>query len=408
MSLILREAFNGKLDKLVRADLPVLRRSLSAFHVCGVMGLGLALLLTMILAMYLGLSLLVIAGLAVVAVMVFLGLVMATKLITGEEKIIYYHHEIALMIMAALFLWLTHQPILPYLDITILGIGTFLFCGRVGCLMVGCCHGRPYRLGVRYRPEHAEAGFTPYLVGVRLFPIQAVESLWVFCIVAIGIIFILQSWPPGTALSWYVVAYDTGRFSFEFFRGDPDRPYLWGFSEAQWISAVLVWFVVWAEIPRALPFQWWHIVVTAGLTLAMIAITFKRKFQKTPRHELLHPRQVREIAEALRLLNSTGEKTQRLSGWTVFPRSNIATTVHLTCTSLGVQISAGKVRNVEGDICHYTFSCRNGGMTGETARILADVVLQLEPANVKGDLVKGNQDVFHLLVRPASEKRPGC
>lgn len=108
-----------------------------------------------------------------VAVIIFLGMVMATKIITGEERLSYCDHEIVIMVVAALFLWLTHQPILFYLDITILGIGTFLFCGRIGCLMVGCCHGRPYHWGVCYRPEHAAVGFPPYYVGVRLFPIQA-------------------------------------------------------------------------------------------------------------------------------------------------------------------------------------------------------------------------------------------
>jgi Prolipoprotein diacylglyceryl transferase len=408
MNLPLREVFNIELDKLVGPEVPVLRRSLSAFRVCGVMGLGLAILIAMILVIYSGLSPLVMAGLVVAAVSVFFGLVMATKIITGEEKIIYYHHEIAVMVVAALFLWLMRQPILPFLDITILGIGTGLFCGRIGCLMVGCCHGRPYHWGVCYRPEHAEAGFTPYLVGVRLFPIQAVESLWVFCIVVLGITLILRGWPPGTALAWYVVAYDTGRFCFEFVRGDPDRPYLWGFSQPQWISVVLMWFVVWAEITGALPFQWWHSVVTAGLMLAMITITLKRRFQKTARYDLLHPRHVREVAEALRLFNGTEDKTQNARGWTVLPRSSIPTTLHLACTSLGVQISAGRVRDVASDLHHYTFSCRNGGMTEETARTLADLVLQLQRANDKGELVNGNRHVFHLLVRPFSGKERVC
>ena len=31
----------------------------------------------------------------------------------------------------------------PYLDATALGLGAFLACGRVGCTLAGCCHGRP-------------------------------------------------------------------------------------------------------------------------------------------------------------------------------------------------------------------------------------------------------------------------
>jgi Prolipoprotein diacylglyceryl transferase len=400
--------FNRTLDKLVRPEVTVLGRSWPAFQVCGVTGFGLAILLAMMLVMYLGLSPLVITGLVAAALMAFLGLVVVTRIITGEERIIYYHHEIAVMMTAALFLWLTHQPLLPYLDITILGIGAFLFCGRIGCLMVGCCHGRPSHWGVCYRPEHAEAGFAPYLVGVRLFPIQAVESLWVFCIVVAGITFILRGWPPGTALAWYVVAYDAARFCLEFLRGDADRPYLLGFSQPQWISVVLICVVAWAEITGVILFQGWHIMVTAGLILAMIAITLKRRFQRTPRYELLHPRHVREVAEALKLVNSTEDKTQNASKWTVFPRSNIPTTLHLACTSLGVQISAGRFRDVAGEVHHYTFSYRNGGMTEETARVLADLVLRLLQANDQGEVVNGNHQTFHLLVRPGSGKEPVC
>ena len=39
-------------------------------------------------------------------------------------------------------------PVLPYLDLTCLGLGIFLVCGRQGCLMVGCCHGKPCGWGI--------------------------------------------------------------------------------------------------------------------------------------------------------------------------------------------------------------------------------------------------------------------
>jgi hypothetical protein len=239
---------------------------------------------------------------------------------------------------------------------------------------------------------------------VRLFPIQAVESLWVFCIVIVGTLFILRGWPPGTALAWYIVAYDTGRFCFEFFRGDAARPYLWGFSQPQWISIVLMCFMVGAEITGLLPFQGWHLVMTAGLLLAMTAITLNRRFQKTARYELLHPRHVREVAEALMLVDGAEEKTQNVGRRTLSSGSNIPITPQLVKTSLGVQISAGKIQDMTGDLYHYTFSFKEGGMTKETAQILADLVLQLQPANGKGELANGNLNVFHLLVRPLSKK----
>jgi prolipoprotein diacylglyceryl transferase len=395
------EALNRHLDKLVRPEVHMLRGARPAFQVCGYTGLALAVILTLILAPYLGLSHLVMALLVLSAVLTFFGLVMTTKIITGEERIIYYHHEIAVVVVAAFLLWLLGRPILPYLDVLILGVGAFLVCGRVGCLMVGCCHGGPHRWGVCYRKEHADAGFTPYFVGVRLFPIQAVESLWVLCIVTTGVTFVLNGRPAGAALAWYVVTYDLGRFCFEFLRGDPNRSYLWGFSQPQWISLLLMCGVVWAEMAGVLPFHSWHVVATACLGLAMIALGLARRFSRTARHRLLHPRHVREVAEAMSLISSPSTETKPAGQWTVLPRNN-SVPIRVSCTSLGVQISGGKVGGAAGDSYHYTLSCRGGGMTEGMARILAGLILQLRRATGAGALVKGNRDVFHLLINPVT------
>jgi prolipoprotein diacylglyceryltransferase len=395
------DALNGWMDRLIRPQIYVLYKACAAFQVCGCIGGAIAVLLAMALAMRLGLSPIMMAALILSAVLTFFGLVMATKIITGEERIVYYHHEIAVMVVAAFLLWLLRRPILPYLDLMILGVGAFLVCGRVGCLMVGCCHGRPHRLGVRYREEHADAGFTPYFVGVRLFPVQAVESLWVFCIVTIGATFALKGYPAGAALAWYVVTYDLGRFCFEFLRGDPDRSYLWGFSQPQWISLLLMCGVVWAEIAGVLPFHMWHVAATAYLALAMTVISLVRRLSRTSRYQLLHPRHVREVAEAMSLVSSPAAETKAAGQWTVLPRKN-SVPVHIGCTSLGVQISGGKVGGPEGDTYHYTLSCRDGGMTEGGARILAGLIFQLRQATGGGALVKGNRDVFHLLIYPSA------
>jgi hypothetical protein len=397
------ESLNGYLDKLVRPEMRLLHRSRPAFQVCGYTGLTLAIILALTLAMRLGLSPVVIAALMLAAVLTFFGLVMATKIITGEELIIYYHHEIAVMIVAALMLRLLGRPVLPYLDVAILCIGVFLVCGRIGCLMVGCCHGRPHRWGVCYRKEHADAGFTPYFVGVRLFPVQAVESLWVLCIVATGATFVLNGHPPGAALARYVVTYDLGRFCFEFLRGDPDRSYLWGFSQPQWISLLLMCGVVWAEMAGVLPFHLWHAAATACLALAMIVISAARRFRRTARHQLLHPRHVKEVAEAVSLALNPATGAEATGQWTVLPRKN-SIPVHVGCTSLGVQISGGKV----GGADHYTLSRRDGRMTEEAARILAGLILQLRQAMGAGEFVKGNRNVFHLLIRPTAGKDLVC
>jgi Prolipoprotein diacylglyceryl transferase len=395
--MFLGKSINNIFDSLVRLEVHALQRSWHAFKVCGYTGLVLAVLLAIGMAAHLRLSLWVLIVIVAAAVVTFFALVMATKIITGEERIIYYHHEIAVMIVAAIALWLMRQPILPYLDVTILGIGVFLACGRMGCLMVGCCHGRPYHWGVHYKQEHADAGFTPYYVGLRLFPIQAVESFWVLSTVTVGSFFVLGGYPSGTALAWYVIAYDVGRFCFEFMRGDPDRPYLWGYSQPQWISLLLMCLVVMAELSGVLPFHMWHSIATACLMFAMIGITLRRHFQVTATHRLLHPHHIREVADALELLREPPEQQTVRCGWTVLP-SQDDVTIRIGSTSLGVQISAGKVRGAKGDVCHYTVSYRHGGMTEEVARLLARLILKLKLADGEGELLQGEQGVFHLLI----------
>ncbi|MCI0337071.1 MAG: prolipoprotein diacylglyceryl transferase [Acidobacteria bacterium] len=334
------------------------------------------------------------AGLLVCAVFTFLAVIMATKIIIGEERIIYYHHEIAVMLVSALVLWLLDQPLLLYLDITILGIGIFLACGRIGCLMVGCCHGKPHRWGVCYRDDHASAGFTPYYVGVRLFPVQLMESLWVLVIVVIGSALILSNKQPGEALAWYVIAYDLGRFCFEFLRGDPERSYYLGFSQPQWISLILMLLVVGAEFAGILPFQTSHIGATGLLVMTMISVALWRRFGIVSKHQLLHPRHVKEVAEAIELVSNIAIEANAISPKEEFlPR-----TIHLACTSNGVNLSTGRIKNAAGHIQLYTLSSRHELMTETVARILADLILLLKHAASSHELVKGNRGVFHLLV----------
>lgn len=389
------EKGNGFMDRLVRQTVYAFRNPWPIFQVCGYTGLVLAILLTMVLIILLGLSPWVMIGIIGIAMLTFLGLAMVTKIITGEEQLIYYHHEIAIMIMAAIFLGIINQPMLPYLDITILGIGTFLVFGRVGCLMVGCCHGRPYKWGVSYRKEHVDAGFTHYYEGVRLFPIQAVESVWVLFVVIIGVVLVLTQQTPGHALAWYVINYDIGRFIFEFARGDPARPYYWGFSEGQWISIALMCAVVWAEAAQILPFHLWHIIATAGIVLTMIAIAIARQFEVTGKHQLLNPCHVREIAEAIDRVSSMVSERPINIGGHIVPE-----VINMSSTSLGIQISAGKIKDADTSIEHYALSSRNGTMSEEIARRVADLIIQMKHLSGANSLIPGGNGVFHVVIHP--------
>jgi hypothetical protein len=110
-NVLLNKKLNRLLDKMAQPYLPILRCNCSSYKVCGYTGLTLAVFLTMTLVTLGGLSHWVIVGIALTGVFTFLALAMATKIITGEEQLIYYHHEIAIMMMTAIFLKIINQTL---------------------------------------------------------------------------------------------------------------------------------------------------------------------------------------------------------------------------------------------------------------------------------------------------------
>lgn len=371
------------LDSFVRPELTLLGRRVSSFHVCGTTGLVFGPLLGMVLVTRLGLSPQVLGILVTVSFATFVLLALATKVVTGEERLIYYHHEIAILVACALTLRLLGRPVLPYLDVVLLGVGLFLACGRVGCLMVGCCHGRPCSWGVAYRAEHARAGFERHLVGVRLFPIQMVEALFVFGVVAVGSVLVWKGRPPGEALAVYVFAYGLARFLFELARGDADRPYLAGFSEAQWTSLVLMAGGVGVGLAGDLPFYPLQVGATAGVVLTMAGLALKRRLDPTRRYELFHPRHVSEVAAALQEMQVPEEPSE-------------AVTVDLLETSRGLRVSRGRVDGAD----HYCLSCAGPPMGAAIAELAATLIERLRPGEGARELIRGTAGVFHVLRRP--------
>jgi hypothetical protein len=396
MEHVTRSFSDRHFDQLVRPELRLFSRPLPAFQVCGYTGFLLGFMQSMILVQHLGLSELTILGITGTVILTFYTLMMATKILAGGELIIYYHHEIAVVAMTALFLRLIRQPVLPYLDIAVLGVGLFLTCGRIGCLMVGCCHGRPCHWGIKYGDEHARAGFPDYLVGVRLFPIQALESVLALCIVACGTVLVLKQYPPGSALVFYIVSYGWGRFCMEFARGDTARRYLLGFSEAQWTSLLLALAVMGAERARILPVSRWHWTAALGMAAAMVLISIGRRFDGSHRFELLHPRHLREVIGAL-------DHLEGLLRWAdgQLKLNNPAAIIHVARTSLGYRISAGETAATSHAIKHYSVSHENGSLSAGAARTLARLIAHRQPSSSSFAIVERGAGVLHILFDPS-------
>jgi hypothetical protein len=357
------------------------------------LGLALASLYVLSLATLRGLPVLVTAALIGSVLAVFFGSTLAAKVVTGSERVVFYRQSLGAIAGGLGLLWLLHQSALPYLDLIVLGVGLCLACCRVGCLMVGCCHGRPAPWGVCYRSEHALSGFPAYYVGVRLFPIQAVEAVWAFGVVAVGTTLILSGSSPGTGLTWFVITYAPARFAIELVRGNPLRRYLYGFSEAQWTSVLLTFGVVGAEAVGILPNQPWHAGVTAFFIAALAVISLSRRIRKTPRHRLLHPDHVQEVAEALGLGAWPPIAVRHGSRPALGPAE-----VPTSTTSLGIRVSANTIENGSERTYHVAISGLKEPLTEETARVLAELIGQLTPSQGAAQLLRGHTGVYHVLV----------
>jgi prolipoprotein diacylglyceryl transferase len=365
--------------------------STATFQLCGYTGFSLSLLLCFWLVRHLALSRLTLLGITGTVIITFYVLMMVTKALADGEVIIYYHHEIAVIATSALFLRLTGQPILPYLDVLVLGLGLFLAFGRIGCFMVGCCHGRPCRWGIRYGRDHADAGFPRYLVGVKLFPIQTVESLFAFCLVAFGLFMILNPHAPGSVLLFYVVAYGCGRFCLEFFRGDADRRYLFGFSEAQWTSCILALGALFAARAGLLPRSLWHEAATIAIVTCLVLVSVRRRLDQSRRFEFLHPAHVRELRLALTHLEiiSHARTAADSRGW--------LQPIHVVHTSAGYRIS-GSVQAIGlHAVEHFSISREGGELSERTARLFSQLLNRLHDDTDSYRLIQGGSGVFHIV-----------
>ncbi|MCP4599009.1 MAG: prolipoprotein diacylglyceryl transferase [Proteobacteria bacterium] len=314
-----------------------------------------------------------------VAVVAFVILAFGTKLLTGNETHVYYRFQNVILVLCAIFLWLSGEPVLCYLDIAILGLGAFLACGRIGCLALGCCHGRPCRFGLHYRKEHADESFSRCLVGVKLFPIQAVEALFVTAIVFVGFISLVGG-APGEVLSLFIITYGAGRFFIELARGDAARAFFYGFSEAQWTSLLLMAFVVLGEFIGLLIFNCLHIVLASVILISTALIALSRKLDPSKCFELLRPRHVEELAEII--FQNKKEPQQKIR-----PRQ----------TSMGIRISFSEIDNLPERFHLYSISHKDGILSDRALKTIAKLVSRISNRRCKARIVSGCKRVHHLL-----------
>jgi prolipoprotein diacylglyceryltransferase len=370
-------AINLVFDRLTTPTIRVGRWVRPAHGTLGVVGFLVAVVLGEALARERGLSSVTQTVVVAVCVASAYGVALGTKIVTGEERHRYLHYEIAFLVTVPVALWLLNERVLPYLDIALVGVGTVLAFGRLGCLMAGCCHGRPAGWGARYGEAHVATGLEPELAGVRLLPVQLFEAMLVFGVLAVGVALIVSRAPPGSAATWYVMSYGIGRFGLEYLRGDSARSYLGPFSWVQWTVLAIAATTVALEAIRAVPFTLWH-VVALGAIAGVVLVTLLDRRRPA---DLWHPRHLRELAGILKRLDGDDGSADRLE-----------------TTSLGMSVSAGRLEQNGFPVRLVTVSVADRPMTDRLKRRLARLIVRLEGAPPSYEVLDGRRGVMHVIV----------
>lgn len=387
-------SISGLMDKIVRPEVKIFGRRFSGYFCFVVAGLISAILLATTLTLIAGASVLVTFGMICLNVIILLTFAMATKIAWGFERYTFYHYMAMVLLCTPFLLRAFGQPVFPYLDILSLALILNLAVGRIGCFVVGCCHGQPCKWGVLYGKKHIHTTFTPFYLGVRLFPLQLLELALVMITVIAGS-WMFLALPAGYAFSWVVISYGLERYILEFYRGDAGRPFLKGFSEAQWTSLVLMTIVVATELAGFIPFQWWHLIATAATLISMITIAVIRYNRAAPVHRIMNPNHIRELSELITNLSNDINQQSR----TIARNQNI----HVGCTSLGIQVSVGVLNNASSFIHHYSFSFKEKMMNTQTAGALAGLILNVWYPSCENELIDSKKGVYHLVINRSRE-----
>jgi hypothetical protein len=299
----------------------------------------------------------VVAGAAAFVVVVWV-----TDALTGTQSLTFYHDALAVLAASALATAALGLPVLAHLDLTAAGLMLLLAWGRVGCTLVGCCHGRPARRGVVYDHTHVRYGLAPHLVGRTLRPVPLYEAAAAGVLALTGAAIALAGAAPGTAFAVVLSAYALVRIALEELRGDWQRPQLGGVSEPQVTSALLIAGIAVATLAGVLP-DGPYLVAPLVLIAEAAAIAAWRRSRR-PDLDLLEPRHVRELVKAAQ---------RRI----------------LVTTSRGVRVSAGAA----GGRPHVTLSALPPDEDVAVAGAVAELCLPRGPT----ELVHGAGGVLHVL-----------
>jgi len=154
---------------------------------------------------------------------------------------VFYGGLIAAVVVALLYLRRHKMPVWTTTDVFAPGIALGHIVGRFGCLMAGCCFGRPASVpwAITFNNPAALPQGTP--LGQPLHPTQLYEAGAEALILGFLLVFERRGRPfPGRTFWSYMLLYGISRFVIEFYRGDSRGLVFDVLSTSQFVSVLLV------------------------------------------------------------------------------------------------------------------------------------------------------------------------
>src|SRR6187200_1654039 len=155
---------------------------------------------------------------------------------------VFYGGLIAAVTVALIYLRKHRLPLWTTTDVFAPGIALGHIVGRMGCLLAGCCFGRPTSVpwAITFTNPMAAANVgTP--LGIPLHPTQLYEAGAEFLILVFLLLWERRGLGfPGRTFWSYLLLYGVSRFVIEFYRGDSRGMVFDMLSTSQFVSIILV------------------------------------------------------------------------------------------------------------------------------------------------------------------------
>jgi len=143
-----------------------------------------------------------------------------------EGGLVFYGGLLACLVVATLYTRRQNWSLKQAGDLLVPGLALGHAIGRLGCLMAGCCYGRPVSGDPWWALTFPDRGVGLVPAGIPLYPTQIMESLLELSLFAVLILIRRRKRFTGQVFLSYLMVYAVLRSVLELFRGDAVRGFL--------------------------------------------------------------------------------------------------------------------------------------------------------------------------------------